>query len=185
MIELEPRLRDVVRRFWLTRDKQAQDQGTKTGRKDVGNRAGATGAAHLDGFFELVRDLLKDVGIVNPDIYRGRGVVEIPGWFRPEKQWDLVVVSRGKLIAALEFKSHLGPSFSNNYNNRTEEAIGNASDVLAAYREGAFRDSLRPWLGYLMLLEEAHGSTKPVDVAEPHFPVFPNFEAHPIGSAMR
>ncbi len=38
------------------------------------------------------------------------------------KKWDLLVVE-GCLIAAIEFKSQVG-SFGNNYNNRTEEALG-------------------------------------------------------------
>src|SRR3954453_10608895 len=50
---------------------------------------------------------------------------------------------------------------SNNYTNRTEEAIGSATDLWTAYREGAFKPSPRPWVGYLMLLEEASQSTQP------------------------
>src|SRR5262249_25844695 len=44
------------------------------------------------------------------------------------------------------------------------------------YREGAFKPSLRPWLGYLMLLEESPKSTKPVKPEEPHFKVFAEFQ---------
>jgi hypothetical protein len=96
--------------------------------------------------------------------------VELPGYFRPEKKWDLVVVHGDTLAAAIEFKSQVGPSFGNNYNNRTEEAIGNAVDIWTAYREGRF-GTTRPWLGYLFLLEEAPKSIKPVRVREPYFPV--------------
>lgn len=42
------------------------------------------------------------------------------------------------MIAAVELKSQVGPSFGNNCNNRTEEAIGTAHDFWTAYREGAF-----------------------------------------------
>lgn len=77
-----------------------------------------------------------------------------------------------QLLAAIEFKSQVG-SFGNNYNNRTEEAIGSAADIWAAYREGAFRPSVRPWLGYLMLLEDAPQSVAPIKSREPHFQVFP------------
>src|SRR2546430_10808718 len=73
------------------------------------------------------------------------------------------------------FKSQVG-SFGNNYNNRTEEAIGSATDIWAAYREGAFKPSARPWLGYMMLLGEAPGSMRPVKAQEPHFQVFPEFK---------
>jgi hypothetical protein len=102
--------------------------------------------------------------------------VELPGWFRAEKKWDLVVVHNDQLLAALEFKSQIGPSFGNNFNNRTEEALGSATDIWAAYREGAFKPSSRPFLGYLMLLEDSDRSNAPVKVTEPHFRVFPEFK---------
>lgn len=98
----------------------------------------------------------------------------MPGWYRPEKKWDLLIVDKRQLVAAIEFKSQVG-SFGNNYNNRTEEAIGSAVDLWAAFREGAFRPSERPWLGYMMLLEEAPGSMRSVTAQEPHFPVFDEF----------
>jgi Restriction endonuclease XhoI len=87
----------------------------------------------------------------------------------------LLVISEGELLAGIEFKSQVG-SFGNNYNNRTEEAIGSATDIWAAFREGAFKPSARPWLGYMMLLEEASGSMRPVKAREPHFKVFPEFK---------
>jgi hypothetical protein len=129
----------------------------------------------MDGFVTLVRDLLVENGLPAPAIYCERSL-ELPGFFRPQKEWDLVVVLEGRLLATIEFKSQIGPSFGNNYNNRTEEALGNATDILAAYREGAFQPSTKPWLGYLFLLEQARGSTTPVGVKEPHFPVFPEFK---------
>jgi hypothetical protein len=129
----------------------------------------------MDGFVALVRDLLEESGVDRPVIYCER-FVELPGWFRPEKKWDLLVVVDGCLIAAIEFKSQVG-SFGNNYNNRTEEAVGSATDLWAAYREGAFKPSARPWLGYLMLLEDAPGSTRSVGAQEPHFKVFEEFRA--------
>ncbi len=101
--------------------------------------------------------------------------LELPGWFRAEKQWDLVVVHGGQFIAAVEFKSQVGPSFGNNFNNRSEEAIGSATDIWGAYREGAFSPSPRPWLGYLMLIEDCERSRSPIKVAQPHFHVFPEF----------
>ncbi len=127
----------------------------------------------MNGFVNLVRDLLCESGVAKAHVYCEK-YVEIPGWYRPEKKWDLLIVSDGKLLAGIEFKSQVG-SFGNNYNNRTEEAIGSAVDIWAAYREEAFKPSARPWLGYLMLLEEAPGSVNPVRAREPHFKVFPEF----------
>lgn len=47
-------------------------------------------------------------------------------YFRPNKKWDLLVVDNNELVIAIEFKSQVGPSFGNNFNNRTEEAMGSA-----------------------------------------------------------
>lgn len=70
------------------------------------------------------------------------------------------MVDDEKLILAIEPESHVGPSFGNNFNNRTEEAMGSALDIWTAFREGVFGNSL-PWLGYLMLLEDCGGSSSP------------------------
>ncbi len=169
---LDKRLRVAVRQFWKTRFLQAQKQGSKSGAKDAGTRSAVTGGAQMDGFVNLIREILCENGFVRTEVHCRRSL-ELPGWYRPEKKWDLLFVSSGQLIAAIEFKSQVGPSFGNNYNNRTEEALGSATDLWAAYREGAFRPSAKPWLGYLMLLEESTGSTKPVRNREPHFEVFP------------
>jgi hypothetical protein len=172
--DLAAAIRGAVRHFWRTRSRQAKAQGAKSGDRDRGARGAVTGGAHLDGFAELIRRLIVDAGVSDTAVHRRTGV-ELPGYYRAEKKWDLVVVVDGRLFATVEFKAQVGPSFGNNYNNRTEEALGNATDYWAAFREGAFRGSPRPWLGYLMLLEDATGSTRSVSVAEPHFPVFDEF----------
>jgi hypothetical protein len=64
-----------------------------------------------------------------------------------------------------------GGSYGNNLNNRTEEALGNASDVWTAYREGRFGTGPRPLLGYLFLLRDEPRVLKPVANKEPHFHV--------------
>jgi len=171
--DLSLRLSAAVKAFWIIRESQAGKQGERSGTRDTGARAAVTGGAQMDGFISVIRDLLEESGVEKPLIYTERAV-ELPGWYRPEKQWDLLVVVEGCLIAAIEFKSQVG-SFGNNYNNRTEEALGSATDIWAAYREGAFKPSARPWLGYLMLLEDAPGATSPVRAREPHFKVFEEF----------
>lgn len=173
MNNLQARVGEAIKHFWSTRRKQSDEQGRKTGLKDAGSRTAVTGGAQLDGFIILVSELLAEAGLPDASIIKKRNVV-LPGFFRPTKEWDLLVIVDGELLAAIEFKSQVG-SFGNNYNNRTEEALGNATDILTAYREGAFKPSGRPWLGYLFLLEDSPGSTKPVAVKEPHFRVFPEF----------
>ena len=72
----------------------------------------------------------------------------------------MVVVSGSNLVAAIEVKSQVG-SFGNNFNNRVEEALGNATDFWTAYSKGIFNSSQKPWLGYLFMLEEDDKSLKP------------------------
>lgn len=168
-------LMEAIKNFWSTRDRQSESQGATTGLRDTGARSAVTGGKQMNGFVSIVRKLLIEAGLPDAAIF-SESRLELPGYFRAEKKWDLVVVVDGILLAAFEFKSQVGPSFGNNFNNRTEEALGSATDLWTAFREGAFQASQRPWLGYLMLLEECPGSTKPVSVRQPHFPVFPVFQ---------
>lgn len=172
--DIEIRLRKAISLFWKRRKSQSEKQGGDVQDKDRGDRGAVTGGRHLDGFGELVAFLLESAGLQRATIY-WRKKTELPGWFRAEKNWDLLVVADGKLVAIVEFKSQVG-SFGNNFNNRTEESLGNATDLWAAYEEGAFKPSERPWLGYFMLLEESPESTRPIKVKESHFQVFPEFK---------
>ncbi|HEX9020052.1 MAG TPA: PaeR7I family type II restriction endonuclease [Nitrospirota bacterium] len=170
---LDKRITEAVAHYWKTREGQAKKQAT-TGRSDQGARSAVTGGAQMDGFIRLISSLIVEAGVPEENIFFNK-TVELPGYFRPTKEWDLLVVKDRQLIVALEAKSQVGPSFGNNFNNRTEEAMGSALDLWTAYREGAFNKTLRPWLGYLFLLEDCPESQSPVRVKEPHFKVFPEF----------
>lgn len=166
----------AVRHFWKARMLAAESQKNR-GVADQGNRSGVTAGKNLDGFIAMAREIIVDNGIAGGDVYcDGRSEVTIPGFYRPTKNWDLMVVSRGQLVAAIEFKSQVGPSFGNNFNNRVEEALGNATDLNTAYREGVFGESPKPFVGYFFVLEECPKSTTPVKFASPHFPAMPEFE---------
>jgi hypothetical protein len=171
---LDPRLAGAVRHFWQTRRRQGSKQGAASGRRDYGSRTEVTGGKHLDGFVTLLHNLLVESGHPDAAILRQRSKVVLPGFFRPTKQWDLLIIADGKLLGTLELKAHVG-SFGNNANNRAEEALGNATDLWAAYKNGAFQPSPQPWLGYLVLVEEAEASTRPLKPRSPHFPVFEEF----------
>ena len=175
MDKLDKRVGEAIKRFWSVRDRQSRDQGGKTGQKDAGLRAAVTGGKHLDGFTQICRDLFIEAGLPEAHVF-WQDRKELPGFYRAEKNWDLVVVADGSLLAVIEFKAQVGPPFGNNFNNRTEEALGNATDLWAAYREGAFRPSARPWLGYVFILEDYAKSRSPVSVKEPHFKVFSEFQ---------
>lgn len=161
--------------FWGNREKARQKQ-IEAGKADQGERAGVTAGKNMDGFAALIIDIVKANGLAHAQIHQQRAVVTLPGYFRPTKLWDILVINKGQLIAAIELKSQVGPSFGNNFNNRTEEAIGTAHDFWTAYREGAFGQQPRPFVGWLMLVEDAAGSRSPVRDKSPHFPVFAEFQ---------
>lgn len=175
LADYERKAREAVQAFWGNREKARQKQ-IESGKADQGERAGVTGGKNMDGFIALVIDIVRANGLDHADIHQKRRVLTLPGYFRPTKLWDLLVINEGRLIAALEFKSQVGPSFGNNFNNRSEEAIGTAHDLWTAYREGAFGERPRPFVGWLMLLEDAPASRAPVRDTSPHFPVFKEFQ---------
>jgi len=114
-----------------------------------------------------------DIGIPENCIYTKGNA--LPGYFRPTKDWDLLIINnQNQLIAALEFKSQVG-SFGNNFNNRTEEALGNAIDLWTSFREKGFPQTTPPWIGYLILVEKSVKSTSVVRVKEPHYKVRSEF----------
>jgi hypothetical protein len=163
----------AVAHYWGTRAAQRKKQETG-GKADQGLRSAVTGGAQMDGFIELFTELVTQAGIPKECIFRKRAV-ELPGFFRPTKEWDLLVVRGRTLLAVIEAKSQVGPSFGNNFNNRTEEAMGSALDLWTAFREKAYLGSLQPFLGYFFMLEDCEASNRPVGVQESHFKVFPEF----------
>src|SRR5437879_2740694 len=110
--KLRKRLQVAIQHFWNTRETQAQKQAASSGSKDAGSRSAVTGGAQMNGFINLVRDLLCESGLPKAHVYCEK-YIELPGWYRPEKKWDLLIVSDGKLAAGIEFKSQVG-SFGNN-----------------------------------------------------------------------
>ncbi|WP_431905491.1 PaeR7I family type II restriction endonuclease [Micromonospora carbonacea] len=165
-------LEEAVRSSWAVRESQAAKK-LIDGKVDTGGRGAVTGGAHLDAMTDLLGDVFRDAGFP-PDAVRCRSGVELPGYFRPTKKWDLVVLLEGELVAAIELKSHVGPSFGNNFNNRVEEAIGSAADLRRAYDNGLLGRT-KPWLGYVLLLEEAPGSVGKGRPRSGTFPIDPAF----------
>lgn len=171
----ECKTREAIKLFWRNRELAKQRQ-YELGIHDQGERAGVTTGKNMDGFVALMLDIIKANGLANYDIYQKRSLLTLPGFFRATKLWDLLVIYKGELIAALELKSQIGPSFGNNFNNRAEEAIGAAHDLWTAYREGAFGIQPRPFVGWLILVEDATESRLPIKSNSPHFPILQEFK---------
>ena len=168
-----PQIQTAISAFWGTRNSQKGEQLRREA-QDQGNRGAVTGGKQLDGFISLLMNLAIDMGVPEECIYTKNN--HIPGYFRPTKDWDLLIVSpSNKLLVAIELKSQVG-SFGNNFNNRTEEALGSAVDLWTAFRENVFPNQQAPWVGYLMVVEKTEKSSTPVRINEPHFEVMPEFK---------
>jgi type II restriction enzyme len=148
----------AVRAFWAGRDLQTQKQ-VESGVIDAGTRGSATGGLHLTALQDLIAGQFAPLVDLDAEV-RKSGIIPIPGYYRRAKHWDIVVTYRGMLVAAIECKSQVG-SFGNNFNNRTEEAIGNAVDLWKAYEAGLV-GTVRPWLGFVFVFEHALGSTQAI-----------------------
>ena len=151
LADFEARTREAVSSFWKTRIGAKRRQAAN-GKSDQGERSAVTAGKNMNGFLRLAEEVVVRNGLSKKDVLANSRLVTLPGFFRPTKNWDMLVLSGGHLVAALEFKSQVGPSFGNNFNNRCEEALGSATDLWTAFREGAFGDSPRPFLGYIVLL---------------------------------
>lgn len=175
------RFQEAVRNFWTSRSAgvPVKSQG--------GSRDAVITGKNMDGFCELVGRVAAHCGLPPEAVQTRRKSVVLPGYFRATKTWDVLVIHQRRLIAAFEFKSQVG-SLGNNFNNRSEEAIGSAADLWVAHRHGAYTQTLAdpalrelvadprpPFLGWLMLLEDSAEARSPVGVEEPNYPAFPEF----------
>lgn len=174
LADYQVKANEAIKEFWGNREAARQKQ-IESGKVDQGERAGVTAGKNMDVFLALIKDIVHLNGLEQADIYLQRSALLLPGYYRPTKLWDMLVVNHGQLVAAIELKSQIGPSFGNNINNRTEEAIGTAVDLWTAYREGAFGDHPRPFVGWMMLVEECAGARSPIRYNSPHFSLFPEF----------
>jgi hypothetical protein len=173
-LDIDKRLQEAVQSYWDARAKNKEKQ-VEGGKIDAGTRGEVTGGTQMGAMEVLVADILAEAGLEKLDV-KTRTALELPGYYRSEKKWDLIVVSNGQLVTAMEFKSQVGPSFGNNFNNRSEEAIGSATDIWVAYREGRFGKTPAPFLGYFFLLEDCDKVKMPVRNKETYFKVDPVFE---------
>jgi Restriction endonuclease XhoI len=173
-LDFDTKFDEAIQGFWRIRAEQAKKRAA-AGRTTEGNRGSVTGGQQMRMIEALIVDVLVDAGLT-PDEVRTRKALELPGYYRPEKCWDLLVIADKKLVAAVEFKSQVG-SFGNNFNNRTEEAIGNAEDLWIAWRNGLFGAPVpvAPFLGFFFLLEDCPRVHKPVRNAEAHYKVDSEF----------
>ncbi len=141
---------DAVAAYWGA--KQTQNELSKI-KKMVG--AGTAGSVrsgkHFDTIAALLAKFFLEAGYPSDTIRvtKSQGL-ELPGYYRPQKQWDLVVAYETTLVAAFELKALGAPSFGNNYNNRVEEALGSAIDLRRAALANLFPGENLGWATFLL-----------------------------------
>ena len=143
----------AIAAYWTT--KKSQMELSKIAAAVGAGTAGSVrGGKHFNAVAGLLAKFFLDAGFpVESIAVKGNNII-LPGYYRPTKQWDVVVSYEGTLVAAFEMKALGGPSFSNNYNNRIEEALGTAADVRRATLANMFPGE-DPWLGYFFIVEDA------------------------------
>ena len=161
---------DAVAAYWGAKQVQNQLSAIKN-KVGAGTAGSVRGGKHFDSIAALLAKFFLDAGYpANAIRVSSVQRLELPGYYRPQKQWDVVVAYRRTLVAAFELKALGGPSFGNNYNNRVEEALGSAVDLRRAAHENLFPGE-RPWLGYFFIMEDAEASRRPVKTATGAVPV--------------
>lgn len=155
--DYEAEFADAVRAFWTIKESQ-QTASDAAGILGGGTSGAVRAGKHMGPFEQLIRKVVSDTGLV-PDP-SPRDTVYLPGFYRESKSWDVVLQYKGHALAIVEAKSQ-GSSLANNFNNRVEEAIGQAADVWKSHERGLLISGIRPWIGYLMVVEETAKTTQP------------------------
>ncbi|UGQ11070.1 PaeR7I family type II restriction endonuclease [Yinghuangia sp. ASG 101] len=161
---------DAIAAYWGAKDFQKEQSAIKDA-VGAGTAGSVRSGKHFDAITVLISKFFLEAGYPPESIRvtKSQGL-ELPGYYRPQKQWDLVVVHNKTLVAAFEMKALGGPSFGNNYNNRVEEALGSAVDL----RHAALADLYPgedPWLGYFFIMQDEEGSRRPVKPALGALPI--------------
>ena len=156
----EARVSEAVKNFWTVRE-----------------REGVRGSRTLDAFVDLLTWVVHSHGLPDAIVLTGRKA-QIPGFFRPTKSWDVVIMDHDTLIATIELKS-IADSFGKNANNRNEEALGSGVDIKEAFEEDAFEGLTRLFTGYLILVEDCQETSANVQIQMKHFRAMEEFMLNP------
>lgn len=140
--------------------KHLQNENSRiAGAVGAGTAGSVRGGHQFDPVAAVLAKPFIEAGFAPEDV-RIHGGVTLPGYYRPTKDWDVVVTHNKTVVAAFELKALGGPSFGNNANNRIEEALGSSTDIRQAAVDMRFGDEL-PWLGYLIVVEDHEKSRRP------------------------
>jgi hypothetical protein len=111
--------------YWGVKDRQAA-MAELIGSTAEGTAKAVRGGGQFTPIAALIARFFVDAGYPPSSIGVGQPHVVLPGLFRPTKQWDLVVVHRGVLVAAIELKGIGGDasSIGRNYTTASRRRLG-------------------------------------------------------------
>ncbi|GAA1080373.1 PaeR7I family type II restriction endonuclease [Nocardiopsis metallicus] len=149
----------AVAKYWQLKQEQSE-RAKNQDRTSPGTTSSTRAGNYFTGVAELIGKFFLDVGYPRASVqFRQDHGLEVLGYYRPQKQWDVMVTSGNTLVAAFDLKALSGPSFGRNYNSRFHEALGNAIDVNRAHLEELYPGE-KPWIGYFFIMEE-HKNPRP------------------------
>ena len=127
-----------------------------------GNRGVMIGGGAMNGFAYADQVVALSAGVPEDDIIISRSAQDrratLPGFFRPSKNFDFVIIQNQIPVVALEFKS-INSSFGNNMNNRADEAIGQGTDLNAMY-DGNGISAGDFFSGYILCMADTEDSRR-------------------------
>ncbi|KPC96713.1 PaeR7I family type II restriction endonuclease [Streptomyces albus] len=160
---------DAVAAYWGAKQTQNNQSAIREA-VGAGTAGSVRGGKHFDPVAALLAKFFLEAGYPPESIrISKRQGLELPGYYRPQKQWDVVVAYEDVLVAAFELKGLGGPSFGNNYNNRVEEALGSAVDLRRAALADLYPGE-KPWIGYFFIMQDEAESRRPVKLAKGALP---------------
>lgn len=149
-------LHTAIAGYWATKEKQ-QTAAEAVRSTAEGTAKAVRGGGHFNPVANLLARFFTDAGYPVESIAASGTRTVLPGYFRPNKAWDLVVVHKEVLVAAIELKALGAPSYGKNFNNRIEEALGNSADLSRASL-ARLTGREKPWLGYFFLMDDSADS---------------------------
>jgi len=106
----EERLSEALDIFWKG---HAVRKHQILGNPDRGTRGGVPAGKNLDGFREMIVEVVREFGPEGCEVHHGKSAVLLPGFFKQTNPWDMVITFQDSLLAAVELTSLCGPSFEN------------------------------------------------------------------------
>ena len=106
----EEQAREAVKLFWGNREAALARQ-VEAGNVDAGARGAVTAGKNMDGFLVIAQSLIEANGLQEAQICVKQRALTLPGFYRPTKLWDMLVMHRGQIFIegdVAEIVSRLG-----------------------------------------------------------------------------